>query len=409
MITQITVENFCSIKERSTISLTASKAISTDNSFVELKCLPAQRVSVLAGIFGANASGKTNFLKSFSFLYNFMLRSYEDSEDSSYVPVDRFVGSKGSSKFEIEIVSNKHAYHYAVELTPKEVIQETIKKYNPKSGSFRTILKRKQGVHGPLISHEAEFGDLTAVRKLLKARPLSSVLSTGLLINEREFSYIQEALGKYKTNVNRRGKKELSRNALMASILKFSKELAEDPEMTEEVERLLKAADLGVSGFRLGVIEILSPDEEKSSEEPFPYLRHESDGGGFEFPITRESSGTQRFFSLLQSLLMVLKNGGVAIIDEMESDLHPHLIELILDLFQDSDNNPLQAQLIFTCHHVEVLNQLSKEQIIFVEKNDDCESNVYSLSSVKGVRRDDNYFGNYNAGRYGAIPEPSLF
>jgi predicted ATPase len=92
----------------------------------------------------------------------------------------------------------------------------------------------------------------------------------------------------------------------------------------------------------------------------------------------------------------------------MESDLHPHLIPLILDLFSDPDINPKRAQLLFTCHHVEILNTLSKEQVILVEKDADCVSHAYRLSDIKGVRRDDNYFANYNAGRYGAVPEPDL-
>jgi predicted ATPase len=112
---------------------------------------------------------------------------------------------------------------------------------------------------------------------------------------------------------------------------------------------------------------------------------------------------------MLQTFLPVLTDGGVAVIDEMESDLHPHLIPLLLDLFVDRHTNPKRAQLLFTCHHMEILNQLSKEQIVFVQKDADNLSQVRRLCDLKGVRREENFFANYNAGRYSAIPEPERF
>jgi len=126
-------------------------------------------------------------------------------------------------------------------------------------------------------------------------------------------------------------------------------------------------------------------------------------------PLANESSGTKRLFTLLRSFLPVLTEGGIAVIDEMESDLHPHLIPVLLDLFTDQETNPKRAQLIFTCHHVEILNHLAKEQIFLVEKDDFNASSVKRLSSIKGVRREENHFANYNAGRYDAIPEPEIF
>jgi len=93
----------------------------------------------------------------------------------------------------------------------------------------------------------------------------------------------------------------------------------------------------------------------------------------------------------------------------MESDLHPHLIPILLDLFVDRNTNPKRAQLLFTCHHVEILNQLAKEQIVFVQKDADNVSHVRKLSGIKSVRREENFFANYNTGRYEAIPEPERF
>lgn len=107
---------------------------------------------------------------------------------------------------------------------------------------------------------------------------------------------------------------------------------------------------------------------------------------------------------LLSHLLQVLEIGGLAVIDEFENDLHPHMLEPILDLFANPRTNPNHAQLIFTCHAVEVLNMVNKAQVTLVEKDEHCESSACRLDAVAGIRNDDNFYAKYMAGAYGAVP-----
>jgi len=100
----------------------------------------------------------------------------------------------------------------------------------------------------------------------------------------------------------------------------------------------------------------------------------------------------------------IIQLGGIAIIDELEVDLHPHLLPLIVELFANPQTNPKNSQLLFASHSVEILNYLEKEQVILVEKNENCKSELYRLDELKGVRRDDNIYAKYMAGAYGAVP-----
>ena len=127
--------------------------------------------------------------------------------------------------------------------------------------------------------------------------------------------------------------------------------------------------------------------------------------GVFELPFAMESSGTQGAFILLGRLLPVLAAGGLAVIDEFENDLHPHMLEPILDLFANPATNPHRAQLLFTCHAIEVLNILHKSQVMLVEKDVNNESSAWRLDSVEGIRSDDNFYAKYMAGAYGAVPQ----
>ena len=101
---------------------------------------------------------------------------------------------------------------------------------------------------------------------------------------------------------------------------------------------------------------------------------------------------------------MILAQGGVALIDELENDLHPHMVEPVLDLFANKSTNPHHAQIIFTCHTPEVLDLLHKAQVLFVEKTD-CESVAYRGDEIEGLRSDDNLRAKYMSGALGAVPQ----
>jgi AAA15 family ATPase/GTPase len=121
--------------------------------------------------------------------------------------------------------------------------------------------------------------------------------------------------------------------------------------------------------------------------------------------MMQESSGTQGAYLLLSRILPALQSGGLAVIDELEADLHPHLLAPILDLFFSTHTNPYNAQLIFTCHSLEILSLMHKSQVVLVEKDENCQSEAWRLDEVKGVRSDDNLYAKYMAGAYGAVPE----
>jgi len=116
-----------------------------------------------------------------------------------------------------------------------------------------------------------------------------------------------------------------------------------------------------------------------------------------------ESSGTQSAFALLALVFNVLDRGGVMAYDELDSDLHPHLLEPLLELFSNPETNPHRAQILFTCHMTEVLRFLQKSQVMLVEK-DGLTSHAWRLDTVEGVRSDENRVAKYLAGAYGAVP-----
>jgi hypothetical protein len=120
------------------------------------------------------------------------------------------------------------------------------------------------------------------------------------------------------------------------------------------------------------------------------------------FKIQQESTGTLRFIAYIQNIINMVDDGGVFIIDELTARLHPLLTKLIVDIIQSSSNT--KAQFIFTTHDISILNksQFRRDEIAFVEKNNQEESSLFTLSDLK-VREDASFSKDYLQGKYGAI------
>ena len=130
-------------------------------------------------------------------------------------------------------------------------------------------------------------------------------------------------------------------------------------------ERYLIGADLGISKLQIGEIKILNP-EGKEEAAPFPIVEHQVSGRPYLRPLMQESRGTQALFVLLRYILPVLESGGVAVIDEFETGLHPHMIRAIVQLFYSREHNRKHAQLIANFHSDYLLQEtLEKYQILF--------------------------------------------
>ena len=99
------------------------------------------------------------------------------------------------------------------------------------------------------------------------------------------------------------------------------------------------------------------------------------------------------------------------VIDELDAKMHPLISQYIIELFNNPETNPKNAQLIFTTHDTHLLSQkiLRRDQIWFTEKDSKERTDLYSLIDIvlpdgTKPRNDANYEKNYIAGRYGAIP-----
>lgn len=162
--------------------------------------------------------------------------------------------------------------------------------------------------------------------------------------------------------------------------------------------------DFGLDGVKLRIGERINEENGEKDKIIIPFGKHTNNEENFELPLMMESAGTQKFFTLIYYLLVSLNNGGVAVIDELDGDLHPLMVAEILNMFKDDEINKNNAQLIFSCHTPEVLNSLKKHNVYLVEKND-CESTAWRMDDIQGLRSQDNLYNKYITGALGGIPD----
>ena len=226
-----------------------------------------------------------------------------------------------------------------------------------------------------------------------KVRPNASVISTARQYNHPELTEIRKhwyfVFGNY---------------LIFSGLNETSKFYSKNKEHFQQTKELLKSVDLGLSDIQIKAKE--KADRKGNKKLRFyPYGIHKSRGDIFQLPFLMESGGTRHLYDMLRCIFPVLEKGSVCLIDEIEDSLHPNMLPTIINLFTSEETNPKGAQLICTTHMPTIMADLSKYQIFLVEKNKECESEVYRLDEVEKVRSDDNFLKKYLAGSYGGIPD----
>ncbi|CAM3677118.1 AAA family ATPase [Polynucleobacter antarcticus] len=392
MLHSIKIKNFQSFLEEAHISMKMSQHVPIDDR--SFSTIHENRLSKAMAIIGPNASGKTALIKSIAFLDWFIKHSFQSRVDAPIPLVAHFLAKGEPSHFEVEFEMDEKEWRYSLDADEHRVYSESL--YCKQSRAFSYVFTRDWDEEDKKYNiKQKQFGLLQ--KEAEKVRENASLIATAA---QYEVPLaLQIVSGFVSSNVNILGRQYLDD----IQIISASAMYAGNEDIRTQMNQLLCDWDLGLSSIK---IEKQIHTQESGKEEDIfvPIGMHKINGVEHALIFKHESSGTQGAYLLLSRILPVLNNGGLAIIDELEADLHPHMLHPILNLFFSKKTNPKNAQIIFTCHSVEVLSLLHKSQVVLVEKNSECVSDAWRLDSVKGVRADDNLYAKYMAGAYGAIP-----
>ncbi len=393
MLHKYAFSNFQSFRERTEVSWSLDGRVPP--AVWSGVATSGERVSSVMAVIGANASGKTALLKPILFVHWFITKSFATEPTKSLPFASHAAYPDEPSEFEVELDFEGRIWRYVLRCTPQRVLHEAL---YAKHGRMRYVFVRKWDEKKQSYVVKQQDFDFSSI-EAQKARPNASLIATAAQYGNPLALRLVDAV--VKTNIVSVGRVVNDAGQLINAAGYFAGQDAD----RQSLIGLLGSWDLGLSDLQIRQVATTAADG-KPQNFWLPYGVHRSAGSGtFEVPFAMESSGTQGAFILLSRLLPVLASGGLAVIDEFENDLHPHMLEPILDLFANPATNPHKAQLLFTCHALEVLNILHKSQVMLVEKDANNESSAWRLDSVEGVRHDDNFYAKYMAGAYGAVPQ----
>ncbi|NGM62697.1 ATP-binding protein [Sphingobacterium sp. SGG-5] len=414
MLLKFTVENFRSMRDRIELDMTKSALKGHTGNYFEAQDRKLLSTSV---IYGANASGKSGFLRAFQALEYLVLKSADfklDKTIASYEPFLLDEDSQGRSvKFEIDYISNDNHYEYIVSYSRKEIETEELSIFN---GNYKSLLfSRERG-------KDIKFGDSYRGGKKLIER---MTLPNQLFLSKAVENNVELLLDAYRFFDSKLRIYPILEGMAEEDLKRlYARRLAEDAgsSFSRKFNALICALDTGITQ--------VSAEETNSDMFHFPdsipsdvkvkFLdRYRYDiktyhnvfkkgkiVGQKAFDVRDESAGTKNLFALGGIIIEALEEGHVLVVDELEKNLHPDITTFLIRLFHRPDINRNRAQLIFATHDVSQLSHdtFRRDQVWFVEKDECGASTMFRCSDIEGVRADTPLDKWYMAGRLGATP-----
>ena len=416
MLLEFSVGNFRSFKEPVTFSMVASgltakmKELDDKNVF-SLDDKNATRLLKSAAIYGSNASGKSNLIAAMRFVNKFVVDSSKESQADEPIPLEPFRLStetdRKPSYFELVFYSDGTRYRYGFEADSRRIHSEWL--YHVPNVRESQIFYRE----GQKFEMSSVFREGRGLEQ--KTRDNALFISVAAQFNG---SKSRRVLSWFK-NFN------VISGIHDAGYRGFTSTSLADEEMRDEIISFVRELDLGIEDIRVEKSEVTEDDIPKEMpEEIIAFLvrqgseqnrvttRHrkfDKNGKKIDSVIfsldSNESDGTRKLFALSGPILDTLKNGKILIVDELDTRLHPLITSTIVRLFNSSDANSNNAQLVFATHDTNILSNtiFRRDQIWFTEKDRFGASDLYSLAEYR-IRNDASFEKDYIAGKYGAIP-----
>ncbi len=439
MITSFSASNFRSLQGEQTLNLVASKRLGSAHAD-HLVPIPGVDESVLkmAVLYGANGAGKSNLFRALAFTKSVALQARKKNTGTKRESFRLGDAHAELSSFDLQFIAGEKVYRFGFTVDDERIIEEWLaevkgEKLTPlyerttqadgevavelgSGANSSTKLRAIATVGGPqnvsfLATIRAnlkveDYGvEIDAVIKwfelaLKLVTPDSTVAALGpLLADSEEFAaFAGDFLKQASTGVEHLQveKKEISEEQLRSILSE------------EVVTGMLKDLEENQSTYiRMGEeSELLI---ERAKEDHFYQItiqatHQREDGKVIAFNLAEESDGTKRLLHLIPALHYLQKQDAVFVIDEIDRSMHPMLVWKFLEFFL-KDCNQGRRQVIVTTHESNLLDLelLRRDEIWFVEKNQNGASSLYPLTDFK-VRQDLEIRKHYLQGRFGAVP-----
>lgn len=416
MIVDFSVKNFRSIHSLQTISFVSTNLKSSeDNKLVDLNNIVSHNGMKLLktiGIYGANASGKSNIIKALEFFCEAIsdLPSPESRLSKLTQPFLYQNDSENTESFfqiVLMIEGKKYRYGFTVKRNPEA---------NNNPNISREIVTN-EWLFGPKNTNQGKY----FIRTNLDVDKASLPNNENIAPLEYEHTLFLAHAASYNKDICAKIRNVIkgfitSKFSINSDFYRFH-----SIRQIENIELKPRFLDF-LRSFGLNYNDIyFEKDGGSTSNNKFPLEKlfliktayHDEKTNITLNMQDNESDGTKKLFDIAGLLIHAfnIKVSGLIILDEIDSNFHPSLLIKLISLFNDPEINKSNVQLLFTSHDTNLMSPslMRRDQFYFAEKEENEGTRLYSLAELKGIRNDADFAKQYLAGFYGGVPTLSEF
>lgn len=395
MLIQFTIGNYRSIREPQCISMVTRGSLRHEPQNLFQVVAYGHPLLKSAILYGANASGKSNLVRGMLAMQALVhQRGVQDSLAKALLAPFRLTESPDTTPLhvEMELISQGQRFRYGFECLPDRIVSEWL--YAQKRRMVLMFARKNNS----FVHQSPDCTELATWNKILA--------DTTLTLPE-DALFLPTAAKMFAGGACEKVCDWFENTLVILSADTFHQYLdytlatIRQPDMARKVERLIEKADFGINALQPIFVENTA-----SGRGIQVVTKHQIQNKSYTLDMFNdESQGTQKVFALSAPLLDVLNRGKVLIIDELDASLHPLLASQLIELFHSS--NHANAQIIATAHSPSLLTETTfrRDQVWFVNKNDEGATSFVSLASFSGIRGNFNQIvRDYLHGCYGAVP-----
>lgn len=384
-----------------------------------------ERFTPLQALYGANASGKTNIIKAIQVFQNIVLA--DDGIKGKFQP-NRILSNQSATCFSLTFFTMSSMFQYTLEYDKEHITHEclailseqTTKVFEVQEGSVDTSRIVTVSYTDQKLKEIFKV-ECTDGKGSQQIAFLSKLATNYPGLNDKitkAYSFFDSSLYIF------------MRNSFLLSegidALTNQDDKIEIDAVIERITKLIQKLDIGIKQITVERTACSEEDFKKILPSKTPvYVRKQDNHMCFDrihtkhvdheghdvwFNFNEESAGTQVLAGLLCILLKVLDDGAVIFIDELDNSLHSFVFREIVKLFKDKRYNKHNAQLIFTAHNTDLLedDDIRVSEIGIVAKTASTGTTITRLSDFEGIRNVLDFRKQYLSGTFSGIPFPYI-
>jgi len=437
MISKFRIQNF-----RSIVDLTLDFRYGegkAPNGYENLDSLPfltapnKERLVPCMAFFGANASGKSNIMKALVAFYNLQ----NDKPLKEIFDPNITNPQKNGIFFELGFIFENNVFSYAIAYTGDAIQKETLSVDGNNIFTIENMRENFSGIQleayppsklSEILRVEASDGGGNQIRPMLacfgtRYKGLNTKITKAHEFCTRKMLFVQNT-------------KDFSLETAVHALAQTTG--GDKAKALAEIVEIIRRLDIDIENITMKSWKMADNDQNKAQiKRMFPDLPENFTLNGvmtvthsFHKTVTgeiiecnfekMESAGTIRMAGLAGILLYAIKTGQAVFVDELDNSLHPFIVIELLKLFKKKRYNTRNAQLFFTTHATDVLEDghLRVSEITFVRKNIKSGTMAKRLvdlkreneedDSVCDIRNTTNFRKQYLQDYYSGIPYPAL-